>query len=71
MLVLAGLLASCTPQPGTVPKHTPIEAPPKAKRVDLTPAQRSTTEASRGNAQASGSVVFDFKPPAVATVTGK
>ena len=63
-LVLLGLVAlafvlafsACTAAPGTVPKHVPITAPPVAKRVDLSPAQRSTTEASRSNVQATGSV---------------
>lgn len=50
------LCSNCTAQPGTVPKHVPIPAPPVAKRVDLSPLQRSTTEASRSNARASGSV---------------
>lgn len=63
-LILLGLVAlafvlafsACTAAPGTVAKHVPITAPPRAKAVDLSPARRSTTEASRSNAQASGSV---------------
>lgn len=58
LVTLAFVLAfaGCAASPGTVPKHVPIPPPPLAKRVDISPAQRSTTEASRSNAQASGSV---------------
>ena len=46
-LLALALLASCAPRPGTVPKHVPLDPPPKARAVEVAPVRLDAAAANR------------------------
>ena len=55
-LLAFALLASCAPRPGTVPKHVPLDPPPRARAVEVAPVRQAAAAASREGAVAGAKV---------------
>ena len=55
-LLALALLASCAPRPGTVPKHVPLDPPPKARAVEVAPVRHAAAAAHREAAVAGAKV---------------
>ena len=55
-LLALALLASCAPRPGTVPKHVPLDPPPRARAVEVAPVRQAAAAASREGAVAGAKV---------------
>ncbi len=56
LILSACLLASCAPEPGTLPRHVPLEIPPKARPVETAAVRSSTAAAMREGTLASARV---------------
>ena len=56
LYLLPILLASCAPRPGTVPKHVPLDPPPKARAVEIAPVRQAAAAAHREGAVAGAKV---------------
>ena len=54
--LLCILIASCAPRPGVLPRHVPLEIPPKARAVETGAVRSSTAAASREGTLASARV---------------